>query len=72
MINWSLQSPHSVFANELINAPGQPTRDAVGEVIAFFRNTWKSVPQCEAGRQAPQQLASMPKRSLRIIANVQL
>lgn len=66
----SLQSPHSVFTNELINAPGQPTRD--DEVIAFFRKTWKSVPLCEAGRQAPQQLASMLKRSSRIIANVQL
>ena len=72
MIKGSLQSAHSVFANDLINAPGQPTRDAVDEVIAFFRKTWKSVPQCDAGRQGAQQLASMLKRSLRIIANVQL
>ena len=65
----SLQLPHSVFTNELINAPSQPTRD--DEVIACSRKTWKSVPLCEAGRQVHQQLASMLKRSLRIIANVQ-
>jgi len=29
--------PHSVFTGDLIDAPGQPTRAAVDEVIAFFR-----------------------------------
>jgi predicted ATPase len=29
--------PHSVFATELIDAQGQPTRAAVDDVIAFFR-----------------------------------
>jgi hypothetical protein len=28
--------PHSVFTVDLIDAPGQPTRVAVDEVIAFF------------------------------------
>jgi dienelactone hydrolase len=31
--------PHSVFTGDLIDAPGQPTRAAVDEVIAFFRRT---------------------------------
>ncbi len=35
------KAPHSVFTNDLIDAPGQPTRDAVDEVIAFFRKTLK-------------------------------
>jgi dienelactone hydrolase len=30
--------PHSVFTGDLIDAQGQPTRAAVDEVIAFFRN----------------------------------
>jgi dienelactone hydrolase len=29
--------PHSVFTIDLIDAPGEPTREAVNEVIAFFR-----------------------------------
>jgi hypothetical protein len=29
--------PHSVFTTDLIDAQGQPTRAAVDEVIAFFR-----------------------------------
>lgn len=29
--------PHSVFTGDLIDAPGEPTRAAVDEVIAFFR-----------------------------------
>ena len=29
--------PHSVFTADLIDAPGEPTRAAVDEVIAFFR-----------------------------------
>ena len=29
--------PHSVFTGDLIDAPGEPTRAAVNEVIAFFR-----------------------------------
>jgi dienelactone hydrolase len=29
--------PHSVFTGDLIDAPGQPTRAAVDDVIAFFR-----------------------------------
>ncbi len=33
--------PHSVFTGDLIDAPGQPTRAAVDEVIAFFRATLK-------------------------------
>jgi dienelactone hydrolase len=32
------KAPHSVFTGDLIDAPGQPTRAAVDEVIAFFRN----------------------------------
>jgi hypothetical protein len=32
------KAPHSVFTGDLIDAPGQPTRGAVDEVIAFFRN----------------------------------
>jgi dienelactone hydrolase len=31
------KAPHSVFTGDLIDAPGQPTRGAVDEVIAFFR-----------------------------------
>ena len=31
------KAPHSVFTLDLIDAPGQPTRRAVDEVIAFFR-----------------------------------
>jgi dienelactone hydrolase len=31
------KSPHSVFTVDLIDAPGEPTRAAVDEVIAFFR-----------------------------------
>ena len=31
------KAPHSVFTGDLIDAPGQPTRRAVDEVIAFFR-----------------------------------
>jgi hypothetical protein len=34
----SKQPPHSVFTGDLIDAPGQPTREAVNEVIALFRN----------------------------------
>ncbi len=34
----SNQPPHSVFTGDLIDAPGQPTREAVDEVIAFFRS----------------------------------
>jgi dienelactone hydrolase len=30
--------PHSVFTVDLIDAPGEPTRAAVDEVIAFFRS----------------------------------
>ena len=29
--------PHSVFTGDLIDAAGEPTRQAVDEVIAFFR-----------------------------------
>jgi dienelactone hydrolase len=29
--------PHSVFTGDLVDGPGQPTRAAVDEVIAFFR-----------------------------------
>jgi hypothetical protein len=32
-----LQPPHSVFTSGLIDETGQPTREAVDEVIAFFR-----------------------------------
>lgn len=32
------QPPHSVFTGDLIDEPGQPTREAVNEVIAFFRS----------------------------------
>ena len=31
------KAPHSVLTGDLIDAPGQPTRCAVDEVIAFFR-----------------------------------
>ena len=31
------KAPHSVFTVNLIDAPDQPTRRAVDEVIAFFR-----------------------------------
>ena len=31
------KAPHSVFTGDLIDAPGQPTRAAVDEVIVFFR-----------------------------------
>jgi hypothetical protein len=31
--------PHSVFTGDLIDAPGQPTRTAVDDVIAYFRRT---------------------------------
>jgi len=31
------KAPHSVFTGDLIDAPDQPTRRAVDEVIAFFR-----------------------------------
>jgi len=30
--------PHSVFTGDLIDEPGQPTREAANEVIAFFRS----------------------------------
>jgi len=33
--------PHSVFTGDLIDAPGQPTRVAADEVIAFFRRILK-------------------------------
>ena len=36
------KAPHSVFTGDLIDAPGQPTRRAVDEVIAFFR---KALPE---------------------------
>jgi dienelactone hydrolase len=36
--------PHSVFTGDLIDAPGQPTRAAVEEVIAFFRETLQQAP----------------------------
>jgi hypothetical protein len=29
--------PHSVFTGDLIDAPDEPTRRAVDEVIAFFQ-----------------------------------
>jgi hypothetical protein len=29
--------PHSVFTGDLIDASGEPTREAADEVIAFFR-----------------------------------
>lgn len=32
------QPPHSVFTGDLIDEPGQPTREAANEVIAFFRS----------------------------------
>jgi len=28
--------PHCVFTGDLIDAPGEPTREAVNEVIGFF------------------------------------
>jgi hypothetical protein len=31
--------PHSIFTGDLIDAPGQPTRTAVDDVIAYFRRT---------------------------------
>jgi dienelactone hydrolase len=34
----SKKPPHSVFTGDLIDAPGQPTREAVNEVISFFRS----------------------------------
>jgi hypothetical protein len=33
------KAAHSVFTVDLIDAPDQPTRRAVDEVIAFFRKT---------------------------------
>jgi hypothetical protein len=30
------RKPHSVFTGDLIDAPHEPTRQAVDEVIAFF------------------------------------
>lgn len=36
--------PHSVFTSDLIDAPGEPTRAAVDDVIAFFRDTLASDP----------------------------
>jgi hypothetical protein len=33
------KAPHSVFTVDLIDAPDQPTRRAVDEVIAFFRQS---------------------------------
>jgi hypothetical protein len=30
--------PHSVFTGDLVGAPGEPTRAAVDEVIAFFKD----------------------------------
>jgi dienelactone hydrolase len=39
--------PHSVFTGDLIDAPGQPTRAAADEVIAFFRRILKE-PQSPA------------------------
>ncbi len=47
------KAPHSVFTVDLIDAPGQPTRDAVDEVIAFFRKTlgvWASTASSAATR----------------------
>ncbi len=32
------QPPHSVFTGDLIDEPGQPTREAANEVVAFFRS----------------------------------
>jgi hypothetical protein len=37
--------PHGVFTTELIDAAGQPTRTAVDEVIAFFRERLVSCAQ---------------------------
>ncbi len=34
----SKKPPHSVFTGDLIDAPGQPTREAVNDVIGFFRS----------------------------------
>jgi dienelactone hydrolase len=31
--------PHSVFTADLIDEAGQPTRDAVNEIVAFFKHT---------------------------------
>ena len=31
------QPPHSVFTGDLIDEPGQPTREAVNEVIQYLR-----------------------------------
>jgi len=36
--------PHSVFTGDLIDSPGQPTRAAVDEVIAFFRRVLQEPP----------------------------
>jgi hypothetical protein len=39
------KAPHSVFTGDLIDAPDQPTRRAVDEVITFFvKPCWKSIP----------------------------
>jgi dienelactone hydrolase len=43
--------PHSVFTGDLIDAPGQPTRAAVDEVIAFFRRALQE-PQPAASKGA--------------------
>jgi hypothetical protein len=43
------KAPHSVFTGDLIDAPGQPTQEAVHAVIAFFRPCWKSIPLRKAG-----------------------
>jgi len=45
------KAPHSVFTGDLIDEPGEPTREAVNAVIAFFRKRpcWKSIPLREAG-----------------------
>jgi dienelactone hydrolase len=36
--------PHSIFTGDLIDAPGEPTRAAVDEVIAFFADRLGSAP----------------------------
>ena len=33
--------PHSVFTTDLIDEAGQPTREAVNEIIAFFQRVLK-------------------------------
>jgi hypothetical protein len=35
------RAPHSVFTTHLIDAAGQPTREAVNEIIAFFEHALK-------------------------------